>query len=390
MRFLEFVKKIDMTRLDELQIRYKSDNTTHWDFIAHRQFIWLFDHSDQDEIEDDVEQLTGATIENARERPDIVAGTFDGTNLWLYDQESGHHPQVSAYIRKVAQTLGASNVSHSAYVGGQEEEREFEYDFYQIGKGVPDVALHGTNTSEIRSLLRFGLDPSRGTGNWETTDFGDEGVGKFELNFLTVRPASAMFHANRSAARQGGAPIILHVKIPDKNQIGPDFDVAKATGLSDELADVLGFTGSYRWEPDKDWESEQQAVIAAKSGQNLWKHAGLFSYRGRIPANHIVGIEADFSGDDYEPEDIYGSQMHDFGNDFEAFWRAFELYQDYGYWHEDLEMELEAMRDEEEEDEDEEYDESVGGSQAGAGDDSAEYEEFVTPWEQPESGHGWH
>ena len=34
-------------------------------------------------------------------------------------------------------------------------------------------------------------------------------------------------------------------------------------------------------------------------------------------------------------------------------------------------------------------DEIVGGSQHGAGDDSTEYEEFVTPWEQPDKGYGW-
>ena len=356
MRLIQF---LNHTRLDELFMRHRSEGAN--EIIAHRQNVWLYNYDEEDEVLQDVEQFVGTDdMGYLRERPDVVTGTFDGSTLFLNDLEIGMDPQISTYIKKLAQFLGAHEVEQlQSYYSRSEQEVEFErrYPVYQIGQRVPDEALHGTNTEALPEILRFGLDPQRGTGNWEEDRYGSP-VGKFELVFLTVRPASAIFHAEGSAHKRGrgAAPVVLRVKIPDKNLIGPDYDVAMATGLDPDLADHLGFTGSAGWHHQMDQEhiTDQQKLVMAKSGQRVWQQTGLFSYRGRIPANHIVGIEADLSGDEgiVDPESMYGSTMYDFGTDIEEFKRAFELYQDHGYWYPDMEAELEELEDEEE---DEDY-----------------------------------
>lgn len=385
MRLTEFFKKNNMNRLDEMVVRYKTDqayNSLH--VVAFKQFIWIFAYNDENmaEVETDMKKITGATDENEyRERPDILLGAFDGTTFHVdISDEMSMHPTISTYIKKVAQYLGADNVeaTDTILVGDKEIENTVDLATYEVGKGVPEYAYHGTNTKALPGIMKFGLDPNRGTGNWESGT-----VGKFSLNFLTVRKTTAMGHAESSARKQKGAPVLLQVKIPDKNNIGPDFDVAMATGLNPELADIVGFSNSQAWHQPHEYQKEQQALILAKSGQNIWKQTGIFSYRGRIPANHIVGIWADLSGE-LNAQDIYGDAMYEF-DDMEEFYAAYELYQDYGYWHPEMEEEIEAMRAEEEDDD---FEESVGSSQAGAGDDSSEYEEFVLQWGQPDMPHG--
>lgn len=359
MRLIELLEK---TRLDELRIRYKSEAGGDLSFVAHRDNIWLFDYSEEGEVEDDIMQLTGVrSVDDVRERPDILSGSFDGRTLNVNDLETGMDPRVSTYIKKVAQFLGAEKVEqYQTHYSAKDEELDFsqEYWVHQIGQRVPDEALHGTNTTALPSIMRFGLDPKRGTGNWEEQQ-GGVSVGKFELIFLSVRPATAMFHAEGSAQKQGGAPVILRVKIPDKDQVGPDYDVAMATGLDPDLADILGFSGSAGWHEQlrQDYVTDQQKLILAKSGQKVWQQSGIFSYRGRIPASHITGIEADLSGEEglIDTDAAYGGPMYDFGTDMEEFRKAYELYQDHGYWYPDMEAELEAMRDEEEDEEDEDY-----------------------------------
>ncbi len=95
MRLLEFYKKIDMSRLDELMIRFKSEGTNSWFVVAHKQFIWMYDSGDIDQVEEDIEKLTGATDEDdVRERPDIISGVVYCDTLTINDVEGGFDPQV--------------------------------------------------------------------------------------------------------------------------------------------------------------------------------------------------------------------------------------------------------------------------------------------------------
>lgn len=348
MRLIQF---FETTRLDELFLRHRpleevDDNVQ---VVAHRQNVWLFSYEEEGELEDEIYQMTGASgYEEARERPDIITGSFDGNTLWVDTSiETGMDPRVSTYIRKLAQFIGASNVTMSQRSGAElEDDEEVELYMHEIGKGAPDMAFHGTHTGALPDIVRFGLDPQRGTGNWESE------VGRFEMNFLTVRYDTAMFHAKGSAEKNNQAPVIIQVRIPDKNQVGPDYDVALATGLDPELGDKLGFTGSQGWANQMQWSGHQQKEVMARSGQKIWQHSGIFSYRGRIPASFIVGIQADLSGEEglFDPEEVYGAPMYDFGTDMEEFREAFALYRDHGYWYPDMEAELAELEDEEDED----------------------------------------
>jgi len=373
MKLIEFLKQVNEARLDEMVIRYREPNVHNAQVVAYKQFIWIVGDLDkvEPEVAKDIEEKTGSEPKYLHDRPDILTGMLQDDELYVDEKEVGLDPRVSSYIRKVAQFLGVTSVRSEEYseYGGDYEGQDIELEMHQVGRGVPDIALHGTNTSAIRGILKYGLDPTRGTGNWETGSYGGPPVGKFDINFLTVRYNSALHHAYESARKsgRGAAPIVLVVKIPDKDQIGPDYDVAMAMGINPELADIMGYSGSPAWQTASRWISDQQKLILAKSGQNMWKHAGVFSYRGRIPASFIVGIEADFSGEDFVSTDLYdGKPMYDFGTDFDEFLSALEIYHDIGYWYPGLEDELEEMRreDEEEDEEEDEYAESTIVSQS--------------------------
>lgn len=364
MKLIEFLKQVNEARLDEMVIRYREGGSDHPSVIAYQQFIWIVDDmfTVKPEVAKDIEEKTGSPPDDLRDRPDVLTGTFQDGELYVDDKELGLDPRVSSYIKKVAQFLGATSVWSGEYseYGGDYEGQDIELEMHQVGRGVPDVALHGTNTGAIANILKYGLDPTRGTGNWEISEYGQPPVGKFDINFLTVRYNSALYHAYESARKQGhgAAPVVLIVKIPDKDQIGPDYDVAMAMGLNSELADIMGFSGSPAWHQTAEWMSAQQKLILARSGQNMWKQAGVFSYRGRIPASFIVGIEADFSGPEHVSTDLYdGEPMYNFGNDFDEFRSALETYNEFEYWYPGMEEELEEMRREDEEDE--EYAESA-------------------------------
>ena len=345
MRLIQFLEE---TRLDEMTIRYKSPETTNYQVVAFRDLIWLLDYNDLEDPEIMTDLMDNTGLEEHQldsitdYRPDIFVAQFsDGEDsLWISSDILGaRDPRVSQYVRKVARALGASSVQGED-MGYDEGERPWSVDVTNVPQGFPDTMMHGTDATKLPGILRFGLDPGRSESNWAEIGIEDWQ----DLVFLTVKPNTADFHARRSAGKNHSAPVVLTVKIPDKNLIGPDFDVASAVG-PEVLADVLGFSGWQSWERDE----EQRQQVLQHSGPKVWKEAGIYSYKGRIPASHIIKVEADLSGELGTPEDDTG--YYEFET-MEEFSRAWELFSDYGYWHPGMEEELEDYEDEEEEDED--------------------------------------
>jgi len=207
--------------------------------------------------------------------PDAIVGWYDEAEKSLYLQDSAQpSPYTSPLVKKVAQTLKLRTVKYSA-TDPTEDERTKSVTRPQMKGNWPDIAFHGTSTAHIENILVQGLNPGESASNWEQI-----GIHHYDRIFLTVKFEEAQFHAVRTASGQGhketaGLPIVVAVRIPDKNLIVPDYDIDAHAGRT-----------SYGHERERKSYDALYSVSSSKAS----KHAGIFGYKGRIPANHIVYI----------------------------------------------------------------------------------------------------
>lgn len=353
MRLIEFWTRVDMTRLDELFIRFKTPGT-HDDYhlIAHRENIWLYtaDDRDNEQLVADIQQragLEGQDLDDlateATERGDLITGVYHASKNEFWHQGDPsmitHNPAVSQYFKKLMQFLGVEEVTGERLSGNDSESvSTMQHDMH--GK-IPERMHHGTNTGAMPNILKVGLVPGEGEGNWdEVGQFGD-------VIFLTEDFYNAKFHAERQANTINNvAPVILEVKVPDPTKIVPDFDVQSQTGGNMEKADELGYTGSQHYNAYH-VRNRRDEIAKNNPGSDLSMISGIIAYQGRIPANHITKIYADLSGEMGDPDNPDYTEF----NDVKDFIEAINTYQEVGYWYWGLQDEF----DNEEEQEDEDY-----------------------------------
>lgn len=340
-------------RLDELRIRYKSAGEhDQYDVIAHRGNVWLVGDNDRDteKVAQDIGIQSGAyedgdSVEDItsrlEERPDIISARYDPDNqaLWVPDNELGHHPRASLELKKLAELLGVDSVSGNRYFAQDDAEARFYR--HEMEGQVPDELYHGIDANALPDILRLGLVPGRGDGNWE--------VGQFDLVFLAADWHKAAFHASRQQHEGHGAPVILKVKIPDRTKIEPDFDAVNAFGTDDyEKVDELGYSGSNAYMPSHGESGRQEIANQNPDAKNLPLVSGVIGYSGRIPPSHIKQIDVDLRGemgDHNEPE----FTSFDIPAELAELRDALDLYGDYEYWYPGMRDELD---DREEEDDD--------------------------------------
>lgn len=258
--------------------------------IAHRDSIWLVPDEDiPADVSEDIAARTGLepsdTYANFQEqgydgRPDVIFGVIDGETLYLTNRDdAGHNPVTSLLIKKVVHQLGLRKVETN-YVDGEEEVDEITYKGEMLGR-IPDVVYHGTASRYIGAILRQGIGPNS-NANWPK-------VGKFhDRVFLTARKGYAKFHANR-ALESGGIPIIVATRLPDRNLIDLDFDVAGTYYGSDHArtqsagySSSMKTTGHYAHA-----HTTTQEIIKRNAGTDYTRESGVFAYKGRIPASFI-------------------------------------------------------------------------------------------------------
>ena len=353
MRLIEFWTRVDMTRLDELFIRYKTPGVhTDYHLIAHRENIWLYNREDMDneQLVADIQQRTGLTgddlddlSQQATDRGDLITGVYHASRGEFWHQgDPGymtHNPVASQYFKKLIAFLGVDVVQGNRFTGM--DDTEVETMRHEMEGRIPDEMYHGTNTDAIPRISKLGLAPGEGEGNWDE-------VGQFEdMVFLTQDYYNAKFHAERQSRELGkGAPVILKVKIPDRTKIVPDFDMATQMGGKAEEVDELGYSGANMFY-DKHVVDKRDELAKYNPGSDLTMISGIVGYKGRIPANHITEIHAALAGEMGDPDNL---DYHEF-NSWKEFDEALNIYQDYGYWYPGIE---EEFRDEEEQ-EDEDY-----------------------------------
>lgn len=357
MRLIEFWTRVDMTRLDELFIRFKTPGENdNYHLIAHRENIWLYNREDMDneQLIADIQQRTGLTGEDldqladeATERGDLITGVYHASQDEFWHQgdpaRMTHNPAVSQYFKKLMMFLGVEVINGNRLSGDDDEEVSIMQ--HEMQGKIPEEMHHGTNTRAMPNILKFGLVPGEGEGNWK-----DNNVPQFEdLIFLTEDFHNAKFHAERQANElKKGAPVILKVKVPDPTKIVPDYDMMTQVGGNPETADELGYSGAGNYYDDR-LQKQREQVTKNNPGSDLSMISGIVGYRGRIPANYIIEIHAALMGE--MEEDQENPEYTEF-NSWKDFAEALNIYQEHGYWYDGIEDEMKEWQEEEEEDED--------------------------------------
>jgi hypothetical protein len=264
--------------------------------IAHRGNVWRFD-SPTKEIIDDILANTGVFYRDPdvtdwddietfirEERPDIFIGTITDDNFLKSASYDLSHSSVSPLVKQLVNHLKLNGFKTS-FDGESEDVRHTS----ELIGNYPDFAYHGTNLFALGKIIKYGLSPSQDNKNNWPFRFNDK-------IFLTVDKVGAMFHANNSARKQQTHPVILKIKIPDKTKITIDYDVAKMYGIEKDL-DKEGYAEVIaRFDKSPQDLRRLETIKKYSPKTDFTKVAGIFAYKGRIPANYIewIGYKNDY------------------------------------------------------------------------------------------------
>lgn len=320
--------------LNEMIIRTNNRLTNSNIILAHGANIWIFDYDggfSKSAIKEITKEtgLTGFTDANelmseAENRPDLLVASYYNGELYVDGMKASHHASSSVLLKKVAKFLGVDivNQNNSSYEG---DDVNTPYTTSEMIGDIPNVVYHGTSLKFINQILKTGLRPNDNS-NWEN-------VGKFhDLIFLTADINVARFHANKSVDKYKEPAVIIETKIPDRNKIKMDYDVAYTFHGNKNVPN------SYANSLKKDLNPYQKNKIKKIQKYNpktdFTKLTGIFAYSGAITPPNFVKIFTNFS-DEYLTQD----NAYEFNNltDFE---KALEMYWNFGFYDPEYEPEL--------------------------------------------------
>lgn len=233
---------------------------------------------------DDVDNITYGDIASYlidERHPHVIFGYIDDDMLRITRTSlDAQSPITSPAIKKLVHELRLDG----AVGEDEEDEEEIFFPKREMKGDLPDYLYHGTSSEYLDSIMSKGLIGEESRSNW-----AESGIAHNNLVFGTDHiNRETIFHATRTARRTGGIAVILKLKVPDKNNLVPDFDIAAELGLSDDDVWNTGY---------EDLENFHSRGSETHYPKKLWKRMGIFGYRGRIPPSHIVKIYSDFEED---------------------------------------------------------------------------------------------
>ncbi len=235
---------------------------------------------DVDQWYEEGAQAVYATIENGR--LDMIGN-------------SSYRPAVTSdTLRKTIKALNLNGVTRrtqSFNPDYDEVEHDFETSRYEFNKKLAQKTFyHGTSTTFIESMLKFGLKPNPGETQFDNIEHQDK-------VFITTELDKAMFHATHSANKNNSFPVIIELRIPDESKLVSDYDVVIDTmGADSDQAMELGYSDIFYQLPNYRGDGSKYDDMHQRFGKRLDKlstRVGIFGYKGRIPASHFNFIFAD-------------------------------------------------------------------------------------------------
>lgn len=268
----------DLTTGDDTKQRY---------FMVHKGKLFIFDdNSNVDRAADTLKDhpefkyITSQDVHDflstaSEAGPDVLVGEwYPDKNAIVIWNQSEIAPHTSLQVKKVVQTLKIKRITHR-YLDytGQDDDVEQELPAKKITGEVPNKMYHGTSSSQLISILKYGLDPGRGPGR-----FVKQRVVHHEHVFLSGTFANAMFYADNAVRagqeKWGKYPIILEIDVPDPNLLAPDYDADATRGQSE----------SDRYYQFREKEPNRLHTMKAMAAS---KETAKWGYKGRIPSKFI-------------------------------------------------------------------------------------------------------
>ena len=227
-----------------------------------------------DRDEDDAYEYLNRVAEAA---PDILVGEWypdkKGLVIWNLQEID---PHTSLQAKKVAKELGVKTVTfrYTDYIS-KDDTKDKDISVKKLKGKVPRVMFHGTSTRELKSMLKYGLDPGRGRSRFAT-----QRIFHPDHVFVAATFEHAQFYASNAVTvdrsnKQGwdSFPIIIELELPDPSLLVPDYD-----------ADSTAGTKSYfnRVNP-----APNPTVMKA---MGVSREVGKWGYNGRIPSSFFKWV----------------------------------------------------------------------------------------------------
>lgn len=315
--------------INEMLIKGKRKTGEPEQVIAFNKWIYFLDDEAPDwgevkqeivanlNLEDKMDDTEGMDMYDFKQTiaelvPDVLIGSINGDELNL-DGYAGFKldPQSSILIKKVVKQLGIDSVEYPRDEYGGEYHSKWE-----IKGKIPDVAYHGTTTEYLEEISRIGLRPGAKESNWMK-----QYISHPDKIFFATRFDEAMNHAQMTAGKRGGYPMVVEFKIPNKDLIVPDYDVEVQTG---HHADGDSDIKLYYTYIDKPFPKEHDPKTHKEKPLSVSKEFGVYGYKGVVPPKFIQSYWVAIGK---EPEEVYGKDdytEYDAGSDIQ------ELKQDLG------------------------------------------------------------
>lgn len=282
----------EQEQINELKVAYQGNvNDKSFEILVHRGNVWIFDGEDYEDI-DLIKNITAkigidvrfydldGLIDYIQERPDIIYGRVQNNEDFYLDSygTTKQSPYTSKVIRDIVKHFNLQSVSQL----DMDSEDEITIPRYKIVGKITDEMYHGTNNKYISNIFKKGIMPTS-YGNWKNIKFPD-------LIFVAASSDYVRYHAIRQATEFESIPVIVKIKIPDKNKLLLDYDVATLLYGIDHPEVV--YAGYDIISPDYFNKNQDVSdlIQSVNKGTNLNTQMGIFAYRGRIPANHITEI----------------------------------------------------------------------------------------------------
>lgn len=330
--------------------------------LAYRQYVWLINDHNFDELKDDIEQKTRISVDDvwdynniAEKRVDIVFGSINNNYLELQDTGNYRHSVASKLLANVVKELDLYGVKINFWAIEDTDEYEISRsEFLEPLK--TKVYYHGTCYEHYAELKRFGIRPQSHKTNFSKIRHEDK-------VFVTLNKEKAHFHALKCAQTNDSFPIILELKIPDISKLVLDYDVAIdiygkdhnktiELGYSDIL-DMAGAKPEFYGHISKEPEIKSLVNRTRKDPDALNTSLGVFGYIGRIPSKFITGVL--FDEENFKQFSI--ASEYDYLDDMNIEYNPIEWWSNVSFDHLDkfYDEAVEEYRDEMEDEEEEDF-----------------------------------
>lgn len=269
------------------------------------KYIFVYDKQNTQLIIDRINSIFDKGLESLRPFEIIqkgfagaIMGKIKNNVLELYKRDEW---EMKSPLNKQIQKLVTQLNLDGAQVTGIDYEKdniETVHEFYDredIVKNIADtIFYHGTSYNNFKSIIKSGIYKKDSTSNFEK-------IVHKKFVFITTSKIKAIFHARNATKNDGSIPIIIALKVPDKDQLVLDFDIAMIYyGKDHELVKALGYDlissditngDDSMHDGNKHAGLEKWKQLADKNSLNT--KVGHFGYSGRIPPSHFVGYYTD-------------------------------------------------------------------------------------------------